>query len=212
MSGIFAASAQGEHMQPTEPELSVLFIQKNDILKPSGKEAFYVGETVVYAHKGELGLWLSVIETPNHDGQPDYVRFRPVVTYNPNGGPVYFVGGVSTDSKSADFIQAGYWYIQKFGKLSVYLDHREYTGISTGAASYLDTFNEVTYKVSEKVALGVNVAYDRFWSQEKNWLLAGPVGYYDISKKSKIFLRPSREWTTGTKPTDRYRVGITYFF
>jgi len=208
-----AAASFAEHQEiEPNPEIASLIILKNDYVKPEHSKGF-ISETVspYFQYHGWLGVGGDFTSQP---GNKNYLEAKPYLTVN--SGPYYALLGYSTNSAGNDYVQAGAWYLNRFGKIAVFADVRNYFAVDGKSSDYLDAFGEATYDLSRKVAAGVNAEYMHWWKgAEHNLYFIGPVVYYKLTKVTTIYGRVSREWNvigSANEPTNRFRLGLKFSY
>lgn len=188
-----------------EDRVSTVIFLRNDLSLQEGnhqKRAFYAH----WSYQA-LGAELEVRTVPH----ADYLYLKSSLTVRT--GPVYLVGGLSTDSTGAEYGNAGVWYRDAFGKLSVFFDGRAYFGINGTEPRYFDGFLTVKRKklAGTKLFAGLDVVYDHWWNESRNWYLVGPLVGYEMTKITSLSVRYSRAWNEVKKDytkADQLRVEL----
>ena len=117
----FISTLQAE--EETAQKASTSITLKNDFVEPEEKESYHKQSASIYFHDGNwFGGGVNIALKPKYD----YTEVKPYLTINK--GPVYLLGGLSTDSTGSDYFQGGIWYVNTSNKLSVFLDLRNYWG------------------------------------------------------------------------------------
>jgi len=196
--------------QEGEERVTSLFVLRNDWVSPKEGKSSVTQLNSGYWHFKSFGGGIDV----KSNLQANFLEAQPYLTIN--SGPWYLLGGFSTNSAGADYIQTGLWYIKSFSKLTVIADLRNYWAVSEKANGYTDNLLEVTYPLTEKFFTGFDFRFDHWWKgKSHDWYLAGPLIGYNLTKSTSIFLRVSREWDvldSRTSRADRIRIGLKLCF
>ncbi|MFH1583084.1 MAG: hypothetical protein ABIB72_02065 [Candidatus Falkowbacteria bacterium] len=195
---------------PNSERVSTLIDIRNDfILSEKGENQTGQSMKVLWQYKWIGGFLESDYKSKNHA-----LTIKP--SFLLKQGPWYFLGGASTNSQGSDFVQAGVWYLNSFGKFNIFLDLRNYWSVSDKENGYTDNLLRVMYPIGGKFSAGFDLYYDHWWNQPShNWFLVGPRVKYQLTKKINIYLRVSHEWDVfngKTGGTDRIITGIQIFF
>ena len=193
--------------QEKEEKVSTTITIKNDWVFPNSGESFDVQRLSAYWHYRYLGGGFDL----NYGRKGDYIQVKPYLTLNK--GPWYLVGGFSADNYS-QYVQTGFWYVNTFDKLGVFLDVRNYFGVGGKSDSYLDNFLELTYPLGKKFYVGVDLIYDHWWQGSHDWALVGPLVGYKFTDTVSAFVRVSHEWDMAGKTSEAncVRLGLTFKF
>lgn len=181
MAGSFVFAAENE-------KFSTLIVFKQDWAKPDESKGFTKQNLFSYWKKGGVGAGFDV----RTNKSKNYLQFAPFLTLGKD--PFYFLGGISTDSQKKDFVQTGVWYWDKVGKVSIFLDARNYYAISKEAISYLDVLYEITHPIRDSFYGGISGGYTHTWDNKQDSHLAGLLVGYNIDKKISLFARLARDW------------------
>ncbi|MCK4540180.1 hypothetical protein KAU09_03435 [Candidatus Parcubacteria bacterium] len=198
-------------LQAEDKKASALIVIKNDFVEPEKAESYHKQSMTIYCHDGNwFGGGLSVTVKPKYD----YTEVKPWFTLNK--GPLYFLGGLSTDSSGNDYIQGGGWYINKFGKFKVFFDLRNYWNIDGESSDYLDCFLEGEYPLGKKFYVGLDLDYCHYWQDEDhNFYFVGPYVGYKVMDNLSVYLRLSCDWNVvhdNADRTDKARIGLKVTF
>lgn len=210
----FTAELQAEDSsrdQKTVQKASTLIIIKNDFVEPEEKASYHKQSVSIYCHNGNwFGGGLDLTVKPKYD----YTEVKPYLTVNK--GPFYLLGGLSINSAGNDYIQGGIWYTNKFGKVKVFFDLRNYWNIDGESTDYLDSFLKGEYPLGEKFYAGLDLDYCRYWQDgNHNFYFIGPYVGYKITDNTSIYLRLSRDWNVvngNSDRTDKIRGGLKIAF
>lgn len=195
--------------QDEQAHLSGSITYKGDVLQADDSSQTQHRIEAYARHKGFVGAGVDTIITP----ETAYSLFRPYATIT--NGIVSATAGYSTDSKNAEYAFAGIWLTPSFGKLSIFLDMRNYTALAGQGSSYQDNFLETSYPITEEVTIGLNAIYDHWWNNKLDIALVGPIAYYRVTDQVRIFARYSKEWAISNQKTDsadRFRIGMKFSF
>ncbi|MCK4650173.1 hypothetical protein KAT36_02980 [Candidatus Pacearchaeota archaeon] len=190
---------------------STLIILKNDLAKTKEGESYHKQSVTIYCHNGNwFGGGLSATVKPTHD----YAEVNPFFTVNK--GPLYLLGGLSTNSSGNDYAQAGIWYIDKFGKIATFFILKNYWNIAGESTDYLDAFLELEYPLGKKFYAGIDLDYCHYWQDENHYFyFIGPYAGYKILDNLSVYLRLSRGWNIvedQSNRTDNIRTGLEISF
>lgn len=196
--------------QDKEAKVSGSIVSKTDFVFPQEGKSKTTEVLSMYWQYKRLGGGLDVVMDPKND----FFQTEPYLTFNK--GPWYLLGGAAINSAGNRWAQTGGWYINKFGRFNLVIDVRNYWGLNSQSVSFLDTFGEATYDLSEKLFAGLDVEYVHWWKgKSHNRYFVGPVLGYKVIKNLTVFVRPSREWDAlagSTKYTDKVRIGLKFCF
>lgn len=183
---------------------------KNDFGFPKDGEDYTTQAISAYWHYKWLGGGIDL----RANFRNDFLEASPYLTLN--YAHWYLLGGCVVDSEGSDFIQVGLWYINTIGKFNVVLDLRNYWPVDgKNLNSYTDDFLEVTYPLSDRFFVGIDLEYAHWWEgPSHDYLSVGPLVGYKISKNVSIFVRPTYDWNFADKTTGttRVRVGLSLSF
>lgn len=160
-------------------------------------EKGYYDELCVYWLKGESALGVDVKVNP----ADDYLAVKPYLTIKLRpDSPIDLLLGLTTDSTGADYVQAGFWYMNTFGRVNALLDVRNYGGMAGETADYMEDFLRLSRAVREKspLGIGIDIDYIRWWQSADNAYFLGPFINYKVSSTFSLFLRGSRLWVGST--------------
>ena len=196
--------------EPAAEKLSVMIDVRSDFILPEK------GENITAQ---SVNIWL---QGKRFSGflETDYKSKSHTLTIKPSflfkQGPWYFLGGASTDSQGSDFVQAGAWFVDSFGKLNVLADLRNYWSISGKKDGYTDNLLQVMYPITGKLSIGTDLLYDHWWNGPgRNLYLVGPIIAYQLTKEINVYTRVSREWDVlgdKTQTVDRVRLAAMLIF
>lgn len=204
---IFSSAFQAE--AGDEGKVSGTLVYRGNVISPDEGKSFWSHDLNAYIRMNEkLGIGLDTTSCPENN----YLNIKPYATWKLVDG-LNLVGGLSTNSKGADYAHAGVWYFSTLGKnASIFVDPRFYFEASDDAKNYFDGFAEFNYSVSSEVSLAINVIYDHWWQSQTDWALVGPVVYWKINKSTTLFSRIARETNfEGGNATD-LRIGLKFNF
>lgn len=198
-------------LQAEEGKPLTLIILKNDSVNPKEGESYNKQSSSIYFHNGSwFGGGLDITVKSKYD----YMETNPYITVN--RGHYYAIAGFSTNSNGSDYFQGGFWYINKFDKIEVFLDIRNYWGIGGETTDYADVFLRGEHPISEKFYIGIDLDYIRYWQDENhNFYFLGPYVGYKVTDITSIFLRVSREWDVvdgQSNSTDAVRLGMEIMY
>ena len=189
---------------------STLITLKNDLVKPEEGESYHKQSVTIYCHNGNwFGGGLDVTVKSKYD----YTEVKPYFTINK--GPLYLLGGLSTNSTGSNYIQSGIWYINKFRKVNIFFSLKNYWNIAGESTDYLDCFLESEYPLSERFYAGLNLDYCHYWNENHQFFLIGPYVGYKIIDNVSVYLRLSRGWNIvedQSNRTDNIRTGLEITF
>lgn len=182
---------------------------RNDIVLPKDEEDITVQSVNIFLKHGRAGVFLE-----SADRSKDHVlTLKPSLLLSK--GPWSLLVGAATNSKGADFAQAGAWYINSFGKVNIFADLRNYFSISGQSNGYTDNLFRIMYPITDKISVGAELVFDHWWNDGHNLYLIGPRAIYQFSKTASIYIRVSHEENatcTGTVETNYIRTALMYTF
>lgn len=197
--------------EPSEEKVSTLLILKNDLVAPQHGKSFFSQTITGYWHYKWIGGGGDFTYAP----RKEYLEIKPYVTVNK--GPFYALLGYSGNSLEQKYIQAGGWYLNTFGKLTVFVDVRNYFGVNKSSISYLEAWISAYYKLGERFYIGAENKVAHWWDPKKdhNQVMLGPLVGYNITKTTSVYVRPSVTWDQIDGHTKRdfcLRVGLKFVF
>jgi hypothetical protein len=194
-------------------KVSTTLVFKGDFVKPQSGQAHFASQFNGYWHYKWFGGGIDVTDK-RHTG---WTQVKPYLTANK--GPFYALVGLQADTDKTSHVQTGAWYVNRFKKLNVFLDVRNYWAVSGDCQNYLDAWLSVSHPVtpiSEKLYVGTELEAIHYWTgPAHNWFLVGPFIGYDLTKNISIFARLSRDWDVcggKTATTDGVRMGVRLTF
>ena len=213
--GLMSGMAFAEHREyEQKSSISTLILLKHDFVFPDKGKSFMSEALSLWWHVDDwFGIGGDFTAQP---GNNNYLDASSYITINKKKSPIYGLMGYFTNSNGEDFIHTGGWYIDKFGKIDVFADVRNYWAVDGKSSSYLDSFGEATYALGDKFAPGINLEQIHYWSGgSHNWYFAGPIVYYKISETTTVYVRGSREWNvvgSASDSTNKVRVALKFNF
>jgi hypothetical protein len=205
------ATVQAEEQEGDK--VSTALAIKGDFVSPHHGEKHFAAQFNGYWHYKWFGTGIDVTDK-RHAG---WTQVKPYVTANK--GPFYVLAGLQADTNKANHLQTGVWYVNRFKKLNVFLDVRQYWAVNDKCRDYIDAWLSVTNPVtpiSERLFVGTELEYIHYWSgPSHNWYFIGPLVGFEITKNISIFARLSREWDvcgSKTETTNRVRLGVKFSF
>jgi len=207
-----APSALAE--ETNNEKVSTLIFLKNDLVRPQqGKvtKGYFTQTFSPYFHYKWVGAGGDFSWTP----KKDYQELKPYVTANK--GPFYALLGYSGNSLEQKFIQTGGWYLNRFGKLLLFGDLRNYWSANKTSISYLDFFTHVSHPIGQYFYAGLETKYIHWWDPKKShdWFLVGPLVGVNLTKTISVYARPSLDWNKVDNHSTRaftFRVGLKFQF
>jgi hypothetical protein len=194
-------------------KVSTTLVLKGDFVKPKHSEAYFASQFNGYWHYKWFGGGIDVTD----NRKAGWTQIKPYLTANK--GPFYVLVGFQADTDKANYVQTGAWYVNRFKKLNVFLDVRNFWAASNKCYDYLDAWLAIWHPVtpiSEKLYIGTELEYIHYWAGPRhNWYFIGPLVGYELTKNISIFVRLSREWDvcgSKTETTDRVRLGVKFNF
>ena len=196
--------------EPAAEKLSVMIDIRNDFILPEK------GENITAQ---SVNIWL---QGKRFSGflETDYKSKSHTFTVKPSllfkQGPWYFLGGASTNSQGSDFIQAGVWFIDSFGRFKILADLRNYWSILGKENGYTDNLFRVMYPIAGRLSVGGDFLFDHWWNGPgHNLYFVGPRIAYQLTKEMSVYTRVSREWDVfgdKTQTVDRIRLALVFIF
>lgn len=207
---IIATSGQGYCFHIVGENVQSKLSLQTDLMYPENGDDFVAQKVIAHFQKGDLGLGGETLVIT----KSDYLRFRPYITIKT--GPITPIVGLSTDSSGQDFINAGVWYAKKVGRISLFIDLRNYWGLNGASNGFTDNLLAVSVPLNDHAYVGVDLFYDYFWETDNQWYKIGiPIGY-KLTKDITIYLRPGFErlLPKGEEPSDTnsLRLGLNVNF
>lgn len=182
---------------------------RNDFIFPEkGDDMIGQSVNILFRYKSLGGYLETDYKSKDHS-----LTLKPAILFCI--GQWSLLGGMSTNSKGADFAQTGIWYANSLGKLNFLVDARNYWSITSQSNGYFEIFSRATYPVIEKVSAGVDLDFTHWWGDGHNCYFIGPRISYQLTERISIYARVSREWNVldaGTETTDRIRLGVAVTF
>jgi hypothetical protein len=184
----FAAAVRAE--ESGEEKVSTLLILKNDLVSPQQGKSFFSQTISGYWHYKWIGGGGDFTYTP----RKDFLEMKPYVTVNK--GPFYALLGYSGNSLEQKYVQVGGWYWNTFGKLTVFVDVRNYCATNKSTVSYLDAWISAYYKLGDRFYIGAENRVAHWWDPKKdhNQVMLGPLAGINITKTTSVYVRPSVSW------------------
>jgi hypothetical protein len=191
-----------------EEKISTTIVLKNDwVFRNSGQSSDVQRMSTYWGYKSFGGGF--DLSYARKDG---YIQVNPYLTLNK--GPWFLVGGFSFDNFS-QYVQFGFWYLNRFGDFDVFVDIRNYFAVGGKAEGYLDNFIEITRPLGERFYAGLDLEYIHWWGAGHDWYFIGPLVGYRITKTISTFVRISHEWDilgSRIKEANCIRLGLTFKF
>lgn len=182
---------------------------RNNLIFPEKGEDLTSQTVNVYLQYKQFSGYLETC----YKSQDHSFVFKPSIQYT--FGHWSLLLGVSSDNSGSDFVQAGLWYANNFGKFKVLVDARNYFSISGKSDGFTDNTLRVMYSITEKISIGTDLMFDRWWNDSHNWYLFGPRVSYQFNNNISLFIRASRDWDVKnieTTTTDQIRTGLIISF
>lgn len=197
--------------ESSKEKISTLLILKNDLITPQQGKSFFSQTITAYWHYKWLGGGGDFTYTP----RKEYLEIKPYITINK--GPFYALVGYSGNSLEQKHIQVGGWYLDRFGKLVVFLDIRNYCAVNMISISYLETWINAYYPIGERFYIGTENKIVHWWDPKKdhNLVMLGPLVGVNITQATSVYIRPSVSWDMTDVQTKRdfcLRVGLKFQF
>jgi len=191
-----------------EEKVSTTIVLKNDFVFRNSGQSFDAQRMSTYWGYKSFGGGFD-LSYVRKDG---YIQVNPYLTLSK--GPWFLVGGFSFDNFS-QYVQFGFWYLNRFGDFDVLVDVRNYFAVGGKAEGYLDNFLEITRPLGERFYAGLDLEYVRWWGCNHDWYFVGPLVGYRITKNVSTFVRISHEWDalgSRTNEANTIRLGLTFKF
>lgn len=204
-----AEIVRGEESGSQKNVSGFLTLKNNWVNPQKGEDVFFQTACVFVQTTSPLGIGGDFTYQP--DG--DYVEYAPYLTLN--SGPHYAIVGLSANSLGGDYVQAGYWHINKYGKVKVVADLRAYLETNSKSKTFLDNYLEVGYPMGASISASLAMEDIYKFDGAANTFQAGPIIYYKVSKSVVVFGRYLHAWSksdAGKSQAEKFRLGIQYPF
>jgi len=181
----------------------------NDWVNPEQGETYTKQKFEANWQSGWLGYGLLVVTAP----ESDYVYVQPSLTMGK--GPLSAIVGITTDSAGSSYYYGGASYAMNFGKVSAFLDARNYWGMEGTSPSYLDNYLGFSLVKIGKAKVGLDLVYDYWWELGDDFYMVGPTFKYALTKSVTLYARPSMEWFVSdgnSTSTEKLRIGLNFSF
>lgn len=194
--------------EASEDKVSTSVTIKNNWVSPEAGDSLNTQGLDIYWSYGQLGGGVDLC----YASKSNFTQIKPYLTFNK--GPWYLVGGFSVDN-TAEFAQAGFWFVDSFSDFNVFLDVRNYFAIDGESDDFLDTYLGISHALGGKFYVGADLICDYWWKNGDSWYLVGPLVGYKFTKSLSVFTRLSREWLISdseTSASDCVRLGLNLRF
>jgi hypothetical protein len=185
--------------EKTGDRITTMLILRNDLIAPQSGKKLSVQSVVAYWHYKWIGGGAEVYHVP---GKKNYDEIKPILTVNK--GPLYGLVGYRGNSLSEKYIQVGGWYVNRFRKLTVFLDVRNFCAVSKTSVSYLETWVSFYYPLGDRFYIGAENRFIHWWDPKNhNLATAGPELGVNITKTMSVYFRPFVSWDMMDAKTNR---------